>query len=182
MCARSRSVRRKLIQNRVNELLDNCRVKEPPVDLERIVHSLDIPIQETTIEGDVDGFVVTSAANHTAVIGVNRARPLNRRRFTIAHELGHALLHTGETVHVDVGFEVKLRNSQSSEGVSLEEKEANLFAAELLMPERFLHADLDSFGSLDLENQDSIRGLARKYQVSSQAMTFRLAYLGVLDL
>lgn len=57
------------------------------------------------------------------------------------------------------------------------EMEANLFAAELLMPKQFLDADLAKLGGLDLFEDEVLRDLAKKYEVSVQAMTHRLTNL-----
>jgi IrrE N-terminal-like domain len=56
-------------------------------------------------------------------------------------------------------------------------KEANLFAAELLMPERILKADLAMIEQLDVEDEAFLGRLAGKYEVSVQALSFRVANL-----
>jgi Zn-dependent peptidase ImmA (M78 family) len=182
MQTRRNSVRRKLISNVVQDVLLNSGVDRAPVDVNRIARKLDISIRKSEMEGDVDGFVVTNVEGYKAVIGVNTSKHPNRQRFTVAHELGHALLHSGEKLHVDQGFEIKLRSSKPVGGYDLDEKEANLFAAELLMPERLLERDLAEIGRIDLEDQQSISELARRYRVSTQAMSIRLGYLRYLDL
>ena len=83
---------------------------------------------------------------------------------------------------VDRRFQVKLRNRASSEGTDQEEQEANLFAAELLMPASFLEEDLEELDPVDLEDEAVIAMLAKRYKVSTRAMTFRLAYLNHLEL
>jgi Zn-dependent peptidase ImmA (M78 family) len=83
---------------------------------------------------------------------------------------------------VDRQFQVRLRNKASSEGTDLEEQEANLFAAELLIPSSFLEDDLDRVEFVDLEDEAVVSRLAKRYKVSTQAMTFRLHYLGYLKL
>lgn len=55
-------------------------------------------------------------------------------------------------------------------------------AAELLMPVRFIQQDLLEVDTLDLEHDEIIGTLATKYAVSVQAMMFRLAYLGYIQL
>jgi Zn-dependent peptidase ImmA (M78 family) len=77
---------------------------------------------------------------------------------------------------------VKLRGEASSKGVDTEEIESNLFAAELLMPARFLQKDLEKIASLDLNDEDVVTKLANNYGVSTQAMMFRLANLGYIRL
>ncbi len=59
----------------------------------------------------------------------------NRKRFTIAHELGHYFLHKDE---IKIGFVDGIGSSAMgrSDDWSAKEQEANDFAAEILMPER----------------------------------------------
>ena len=83
--------------------------------------------------------------------------------------------------HREVGFQVKLRNERSSDGTDTDEKEANQFAAELLMPVKMLEHDL-SHGGFSLVDEEAISRLAKKYQVSCQALTLRLANLGHIEL
>ena len=75
------------------------------------------------------------------LIGVNSLHHSNRRRFTVAHECGHLLLHAGETF-IDKSFRVNWRDGVSSLAVDRHEIEANQFAAELLMPFEMVVADL----------------------------------------
>jgi Zn-dependent peptidase ImmA (M78 family) len=60
--------------------------------------------------------------------------------------------------------------------VDPKEIEANRFAAELLMPYNMVLADLKK-RPIDVENEEAIRELAQKYQVSVQAMTHRITNL-----
>jgi len=67
------------------------------------------------------------------------------------------------------------RNSHSSDGTDIKEIEANRFAAELLMPEEKLRADIKKKSGIDLfGDEDKLKELAERYQVSEQAMTIRL--------
>jgi Zn-dependent peptidase ImmA (M78 family) len=115
------------------------------------------------------------------VVGVNSLHHPNRQRFTIAHEIGHLLLHRGKEVHIDRTFRVNLRDDVSSKAVDQEEIQANRFAAELLMPRGMLIEDLKT-QQIDYENEEALGELAKRYRVSLQAMTFRLANLGLVTL
>jgi len=176
------TVRRKQIRALADKILSQFRVDEAPVPIERIAQELGTTVQHAPAEDDLSGFLYRHRKSKTTIIGVNANHHPNRQMFTIAHELGHFLLHDVEDVHVDRGFCVQLRNRASSEGTSVEEKEANLFAAELLMPKTFLEQDLHDIDVVDLVDEDVIAALARRYFVSTQAMTFRLAYLGYVKL
>ncbi len=72
------------------------------------------------------------------------------------------------------------RDTHSSEGTNVREIEANLFAAELLMPEEFLMRDVKRVCLLDLLDEEAVKELAQQYKVSAQAMTIRLTTLGYL--
>jgi len=103
-----------------------------------------------------------------------------RRRFTIAHELGHLVLQRDDLFHVDEKFPVAFRSEDSSKAHSPFEVEANQFAAELLMPEKLLMRDVAKL-PLGLDVEEAIAELARRYEVSEQAMTIRLSALGVIQ-
>jgi Zn-dependent peptidase ImmA (M78 family) len=131
---------------------------------------------------DLSGFLYQDQKSNIAIIGVNSNHPPNRKNFTIAHELGHYLLHDVDEIHVDRQFKVRLRSKASSEGFDVAEKEANLFAAELLMPAHLLEEDIEEVDVMDLDDESFIQEMANRYGVSAQAMTFRLAYLGHVQL
>jgi Zn-dependent peptidase ImmA (M78 family) len=112
----------------------------------------------------------------TAVVGVNSADSLNRQRFTIAHELGHLILHGESDLHVDEHFPIGLRSGMSAMGVDDKEIEANQFAAELLMPSGMITGDVELLLGTDVDK--AICKLAKKYGVSTEAMSIRLSTLG----
>ena len=115
----------------------------------------------------------------TPIIGVNALHHPNRQRFTLAHEVGHLVLHRTEItrqIHVDKGFPMLMRNAISATGVEEMEVEANFFAAELLMPEAFLAHSLQG-QSFDIDDEGTVSALAKEYKVSTAAMRFRLGNL-----
>jgi Zn-dependent peptidase ImmA (M78 family) len=176
------SVRRKHIRTVTEQLLARHQVQSAPVPVEKIARSLGLTVRKEPTEDDLSGFLVRDRKKGTAIIGVNARHHPNRQNFTVAHELGHFLLHEGDAIHVDRRFQVKLRNEESSKGTDLEEKEANLFAAELLMPKSFLEGDLAEIGEFDLDDDATLTKLAKKYGVSTQALTIRLGYLGYVEM
>jgi Zn-dependent peptidase ImmA (M78 family) len=171
-------VRRKYIQNLASNLIAKSKTDRPPVPVESIAREKGVIVSKRRVESNVSGFLYRNASKRRPVIGVNIAHHPNRQRFTIAHELGHFLLHAGDVVHVD--DPVNHRDERSGQGTDVQEVESNLFAAELLMPVQFLREDLQRFGTLDLLDEQKVESLARKYGVSNQAMAVRLSYLGYL--
>jgi len=176
------AIRRKHIRTTASQLLRSNGIESAPVEADKIAIGLGIKIQYEHVEEEISGFLLRDLSRDKAIIGVNTKHHSNRIRFTIAHELGHFLLHEHEKLHVDKRFMIQLRDEKSSKGEFEDEKEANLFAAELLMPVDFIQADLENVSEFDLEEDNFIRDLADRYKVSSQAMTFRLQYLGYIQL
>lgn len=175
-------VRRKLIRTLVERLLAEYHVRSAPVPVMQIAKGFGLNVHLMPAEADLSGFLYRDRTQKTAIIGVNADHHPNRQQFTTAHEFGHYLLHDFDEIHVDRRFKVWLRSPASGEGTDLEEREANLFAAELLMPAQFLAKDVERIGAVDLLEEDVLRDLAEQYGVSTQAMTFRLAYLGYVKL
>jgi Zn-dependent peptidase ImmA (M78 family) len=110
------------------------------------------------------------------VIGVNANHHPNRQRFTIAHELGHVLLHRNRLVAavlVDKSRNFIARDTVSAEGTDPVEIQANAFAAELLMPKKFVRQVL-SESVRDLQDDDYLISLAKRFRVSLAAFQHRL--------
>jgi Zn-dependent peptidase ImmA (M78 family) len=162
----------------VEKLLADTGITEAPVSLSRLAKACNVRISVDSLDGDLSGFLYRDT--NQAVIGVNTYHSQTRQNFTIAHELGHFLLHDQEQLHVDHQFRVRLRNDLSSQGIDEAEREANFFAASLLMPKTFLEKDLDGTEYVDLFDDDFLSDLARKYCVSTQALLNRLRALNYI--
>ncbi len=168
-----------LAKRQAAELVRRARIKKAPVPVEKMAALLDAEIVLQPFSGETSG-VVYRNKDGTAVIGVNSSHPIQRQRFTIAHEIGHLLLHADENLHVDKNFPIGLRNAISGKSVNENEIEANQFAAALLMPANLIAKDIQQLIGTDV--LIAIRKLARKYRVSEQAMSIRLSTLGHVEL
>ena len=112
---------------------------------------------------------------------VNADDILARRRFTAAHELGHAVLHPNRMELFTIDTEQTLREADGT-GDAME-REANRFAAELLMPEEVCRERADE---LRREYRTCPRvvlayRLASELLVSAEAMRYRLKSLEIGD-
>lgn len=168
-------VRRRQIKRIISELLKDVNISKPPVPVDRIARHLGLRVRHEPFEGEISGCLIRRGDD--ASIGINSMHHENRQRFTLAHEIAHFLLHHGDRVILDRNFLVNLRYAN---GDTDEEREANYFAAELLMPEGFLENDLRD-KKIDIEEDEQITMLANQYKVSPQAMTYRLVNLGFLS-
>lgn len=95
-----------------------------------------------------------------------------RRRFTVAHEIGHfALGHlkAGTTMFRDPAANFSSRSANSLE------REANAFAAQMLMPAETLRY------AVIQKRMTDVGELANAFGVSQVAMSYRLQNLGLLS-
>lgn len=98
-------------------------------------------------------------------IYLNKLQTEQRRRFTLAHELAHFVLHRGkaDVFEDDVFYRSEVSN--------LEEWQANRFAGELLMPKEEVKLFLRENGGCNMED------IARHFDVSTIAARVRLKQL-----
>ncbi|WP_225858942.1 ImmA/IrrE family metallo-endopeptidase [Streptomyces albicerus] len=154
----------------------------PPVNVERLATHLGIVVSRSTFkDGDVSGMLVRQDGQ-SPVVGVNDTHSDHRQRFTIAHELGHFLLHPGRDVVLDRPVRVNLRDKTSSMATDREEIEANAFAASLLMPAGLVRSALQGLPAVVRQDPDRCTSaLADIFDVSEPAMGFRLINLGLVS-
>ncbi|MDB4889232.1 MAG: hypothetical protein JWL61_1087 [Gemmatimonadetes bacterium] len=163
-------------ERQAQQLLDRFSITKAPVPVEDLAKSLGVEVRYQSLEPNVSGVLVRRG--NKVVIGVNSNHHSNRQRFTIAHELGHYLLHPDSpTVFVD-GALVHFRGEDLTGPSDLRELEANAFAGALLLPEATLRLDLRG-QYIDAFDEVAVRGLSNRYQVSQQALTIRLMRLGL---
>lgn len=148
-----------------------------PVDVLAIAGACGVTVRVEGLEEFVSGLLVVRGSN--AVIGVNVHHHPNRRRFTVAHELGHYLLHLDQTAFFLDAAPTFFRQEATPSGKPYQEREANAFAAELLMPAaevRTLMADQP----IDVFDDAAVKRMADRFGVSSQALVIRLTELNLV--
>jgi len=155
-----------------------------PIDVEAVAETLGLQVFVEAYDGSTSG-VLISEEDGTRLIGINEGQPKTRQRFTIAHEIGHATMHLLDThsVFVDQPRQVLFRDGRSTLATDRREIEANTFAAELLMPAVAIR---EYFGThlteVNIERPERIVDLmAKQFEVSPQAMSYRLINLHLLD-
>jgi Zn-dependent peptidase ImmA (M78 family) len=165
-----------------------------PVDIERIVE-YDLGIEIIPVPGlkmafNIDGWI--SKELKTITIDYNEYTSVeNRFRFTVAHEVGHYILHKEIFEILEFGsveeWKYNIINRFDSKKYGWLEKQADMFASMVLMPkwhveEKFKEAaekvTKQGFGiqfDSDLFNQYVSRWMAQLFNVSEQAMSIRLS-------
>lgn len=165
------------VERIAEQILEKAGVNTAPVPVEQVASRLDIKIQRADLGEDCSGVLVRNG--NRAIIGVNKRHHSNRQRFSIAHEIAHFVLHRGDT-YVDTRYRVHFRDLESGSGTKREEMEANAFAAALLMPAAWVK-DAFEEQTFDLAEDDVLKMLAEKFEVSTQAMTYRLMKLRMIS-
>ncbi len=164
-------------ENRAKQLLDEYNVVYGPVPVDRIAKKLGAKLRYSPLDDEISGMIFFK--NGCPIIGVNSLHHPNRQRFTISHEIGHLIFHKNEIsdgIHVDKEFPMLMRDSISSAGINGIEIQANSFAAELLMPKKFIEEALGGKG-IDIDKDEELNKLAIQFKVSKSAMRFRLGNL-----
>ena len=152
------------------ELTALAVVERPPIDVEGLARGCGVRVLGYDFGDDapVSGFLIELESG--PVIGFNKSQfSHGRQRFTIAHELGHYLLRHHDNFHIDVASAVAHGEAPNYDW--RDERAANEFAAELLMPAPLV------LGAA--QRVKSVRDLARLFEVSQEAMGFRLINLGL---
>ena len=142
---------------------------EAPVRVFDLARALGLGPVPLPLPNNISGMIRRREDGEWEIV-VNSIHPLVRQRFTVAHEIGHFIFHRNrlangvsdtlayraddvELPNPDIGWE--------------QERQANNFAANLLIPTAFLQA-ATAAGITDDEE------LARQFQVSRPAMRIRL--------
>lgn len=160
------------------ELLQQHGQQHAPIDVEAIAHAQGLQVVRRFLETNTSGLLIRNG--DAAVLGVNSSNHPRRQRFTIAHELGHYLLHQGRPLLVDSTVRINKRDDLSSTATNREEIEANAFAANILMPPDLIFAAVAASPGALLRNPEQLAvHLARQFEVSEQAMSFRLHNLAI---
>lgn len=154
-------------------LLKAQGIVHSPVPVDRVAKDFGIAVRYAPLEDNLSGMAFVRDGQGAIV--VNALHHPNRQRFTIAHELGHHVLHAdilaGGDVHVDKV--ILHRGDLSASGTNYEEISANAFASELLLPGFLL--DQEGASLNDMLDETRLLETARRFKVSLTALQFRLA-------
>lgn len=153
------------IEQKAQDLLDKYNITSVPVFVESIATNEGFNLYQAKFpDENISGYIDLSDKE----IVINSSDPANRQTFTIAHELGHHILHTELLIeNPDLG--IFYRNWINN--YNQEEKEANAFAAALLMPKKQMSEALKKYK----DAPDYL--LAKYFGVSLDAFRYRVVNL-----
>lgn len=149
----------------------------PVPDLVELVEArLHVPVVIGALHGDVDGAYLPDDSGAGATIFLNGRRPLVRQRFTLAHELGHHVLSHGSSVDDTHALE----GDGWAGGQAMDERCANAFAAELLIPPDAARAWVTE-ADADPGALETVVRFAAAFGVSASMACIRLRTAKLLD-
>ena len=162
------------------KVLKDLKISDIPIPVEEIAAKLGAKVSYEPFEGkdEISGMLFRD--DDRIVIGINSAHANTRQRFTIAHEIGHLVLHKG-AIFVDKSVRLN-RDTKSALAIDPREIDANRFAAELLMPTEFVTKEAVKRLSKKSKVSEVLLAdsLASAFEVSTHAMEIRLTNLGII--
>lgn len=149
----------------INSLISSPTPLSLPIDLNLLIknieslYDLKIIVQEKPLDSSLSGTMVRNG--NTVGILINKNHNTNRKRFTMAHELGHVCLR--HKLNLAYYEEKVVTNKKSPYEI-----EANSFASEILMPAKKVKALLKE------KKFSSVDSLATFLIVSKEALWYKL--------
>lgn len=136
-----------------------------PVPIDAIIRDIGLALSYEPMPDEISGYIERQADSYRIVVNANHAP--TRQRFTAAHELGHYIYHRdllGDGVGDNRAYRTEGTNRPNPNIRPIHERQANSFAANVLMPRHRLSAVADQ----------STAALAATFGVSQAAMKIRL--------
>lgn len=159
------------VVNKANKILNELNINTLPIDPYEIADKLNCKVLKISPEelpsdfpcdkNNFAGALVKNGGEYNYIL-INKYDSQKRQNFTIAHELGHLVLH--DTAHVDCRESIYSNNT--------DELEANEFAGSLLMPKNWIKEVIQEIS----ENNST---LSEVFNVSKQAIEIRRRNLNI---
>jgi hypothetical protein len=126
--------RKSFIRRAALSVLKDCGITDPPVDLLSVTSKYGLEYQEVDyFEDGVDAMIIKLDGRVIAAVNANSS--VNRRRFSLAHELCHHLYHQDRSALIDnVSIDFPEGDVHGESSKDPFEAEADVFAGELLVP------------------------------------------------
>ena len=134
-----------------------------PIPIEEIAKSAGIKKIEYLNNVPFEGTLIANSNKTEGIIACNDKSNFERKRFTIAHELGHFLIPTHSNKLTCVASNISYTNQNSFIN---KEQEANCFASNILLPLPILNKEFNKIKFFDLHELEKLR---QKFTVSYEA-------------
>lgn len=159
-------------------ILDKLGIEEVPIPIVAIMKSLNFQVVAGELKDEISGIIgidddLAKNFKSSKVIAINNKDNVGHQRFTMAHELAHYLFD------FDVSNQIVYYNTYNTfEDENEEERRANYFAANLLMPEKKFKKEFDN---VVIKNNlyVTVEKLSQIFQVSGEAVRRRISELSL---
>lgn len=163
----------------MSELLDKIKAHTHnyPVNIEAAISDVGIKLNKNAKLAEGIAGQIKRLDNGRFEISTTREDHYFRQRFTMAHELGHFLMHRS-LIGDGIDDNVKYRSTSDGDFYNtaideIHERQANAFAAKLLIPSKLLEEHLK------FNPDESLSSFAKEFQVSPSCMRWRLKHLNL---
>lgn len=151
------------------------KLEDVPVDIYEVIKRLGIALRFSTL-GELSGALIREKNEDETIFGivVNSDQPDDRVRFSAAHEVAHAFM-----AHEPDDSRMYSPKGRRFDGI---EKDADAFAAEVLMPPSVVLSRVDALKKKNATiRAEDVYQLSDDFLVSYQAMLIRLSNLGAIS-
>lgn len=153
-----KAIREDFARMRAKNLLKDYRIKKPPTNVDLLASKLKIEVIYHDLNNIEFSFSIKDKDKYYVILVISGS--YGRDRWTLAHEIGHIILNHYELYRVDTIYEDRL----SEEERYILDREADIFAEELLMPSEWVARNK----SLGIDNLKDV------FEVSKEAISVRL--------
>jgi len=150
----------------LRKLAQENGIDTAPLDVERLADALGLVVLYESLDESISGYLEKSLQGWK--IGVSAYQHPTRQKFTIAHELAHYVLHRD----MQAKFEDEPFARRTGSGNQME-RDADQFAAELLMPEKEFKDAID-------KGINTLTALSAIFGTSMMAVRYRAKLLGLV--
>lgn len=163
--------RQKEIDNSINMMLMELGMSYPKNSIKEIAEALNLELRQSNeLPNDVRGLILKGEnCNKTQIIINENQMSKSRNNFTIAHELGHYILHKNILDEEQEQYYIDRYNYSGNSPDAIRETEANYFAASLLAPQYILEKLLKA--------NISIKEIADYFAVSEEMIKNRIQWI-----
>lgn len=166
---------------RAQDVLDFFHIEDisSGVPIVEILTKLDFKIYQSDLDADGLSAYIAVDPKFKDIFGSNKVTCVNvkdnigHKRFALAHELAHYIFDFNENEQLYYYDTYSERDTDDR----MEEKRANKFAANLLMPEKEFRSKFEEFQKLQ-SKADTVNALGQYFAVSSTAVIKRFCELG----
>lgn len=167
------------IADESNRILEEFNYQSGEVDVLELAKELGFQVGIAPLIDEEDGFIIVDDSTSSIqkltglrtdkIIGVNSERNIQKKRFIIAHELGHYCLHYEEEVSDGM-----YAHRENRKGKDDNENDADFFAACLLMPSKSFNKKYKELKDKKLSEEDIVILLANHFNVPKESAARRI--------